>query len=266
MRLIPKVHWFILLLLVTLTGCAPFSGGNNAGTATAQAERSVRMATQIGQSLQGTREASNQQAEATASARQSLLQEARQWRVLLSDTFDDNHLEWTTGEQEDPELAKMSWSIAGGKYTWQGRASTGFVWWVTPESESFKDFYLSASIQQDSQPGVGEYGLIFRQTSDEDYYLYEVNGSNQYALFLHSADGWESLIDWTTHPAILAGSPNRLEVIAQGAYFIFNINDAHVADYNDERIPQGAVGLAVGLANPEETATWEFDDFMLRAP
>jgi hypothetical protein len=251
---------------VTLAGCTGFAGGNGAGTATAQAERAVRLATQIGQSLQETREAGNQQAKATASARQALLQDSRQWPVLISDTFDDNHLEWTTGEQEDPELAAMSWSIADGKYRWQARASNGFIWWVTPESEAFTDFYLTVSILQDSQSGVGEYGLVFRQISDEDYYLFEVNGSNEYALFLHWADGWEPLIDWTPHPAIATGSLNRLEVIAHGAEFTFMINNVNVAGYSDERFPQGAVGLAAGLANKDETATWEFDDFMLRAP
>ena len=198
--------------------------------------------------------------------RQALLQDARQWRVILSDTFDDNHLEWTTGEQDDPELATMSWSIERGKYRWQGSAKNGFVWWVTPESEAYTDFYLTASILQTSQPGVGEYGLIFRQITGEDYFLFELNGSGEYALFLHWSDGWEPLIDWTPHPAINAGSQNRLEVIARGADFIFMINDANVASYSDERFAEGAVGLLAGLSNPGETAIWEFDDFILRAP
>src|SRR5574341_311519 len=66
-------------------------------------------------------------------------------------------------------------------------------------------------------------------------------------IYLHSTDGWEVLIDWTPHPAISADSPNRLEVIGQGMYFTFNINNAFVADYSDERLSQGAVGLLVGL-------------------
>jgi hypothetical protein len=251
---------------VILVGCTGFTGADRAGTATAQADRAVRLATQIGQSLQVTREAGNQQATATASSRQALLEEAGQWRVLLSDTFDDNRFGWFTGEQADPELATMAWSIVGGKYRWQGKATSGFVWWVTPESEAMTDFSLSASIQQTSQPELGEYGLVFRQTSDEDYYLFEVNGSNQYALYLHSADGWEILIDWTHHPVISTGTPNRLEVVAQGTYFACIINDEFVADYSDERLSQGAVGLLVGLSNPGEEATWEFDDFVLRAP
>jgi hypothetical protein len=113
---------------------------------------------------------------------------------------------------------------------------------------------------------VGEYGLIFRQTSDDDYYLFEVNGSNEYALYLHSLDGWEVLIDLTAHPAISTNSPNKFEVIAKGAYFAFNINDTFVADYSDERLSQGAVGILVGLTNSGEEATWEFDDFELRVP
>jgi len=266
MRLVQIIQSLLLLLSVVLAGCTGYVGEDRPGTATAQADRAVRLATQIGQSLQATRETGDQQATATAITRQTLLEEAGQWQVLLSDTFDENRFGWFTGEQEDPALASMTWSIDGGKYRWQGKSTSGFVWWVTPESEAVTDFYLSASIQQNSQPDLGECGLVFRQSSDGDYYLFEVNGSNRYALYLHSADGWETLIDWTLHPAISAGGPNRLEVIAQGAYFAFSINDEFIADYSDERLSQGAVGLLVGLSNPDEEATWEFDDFMLRIP
>jgi len=266
MRLVQIIQRIVLVVPVFLAGCTGFVGKDRPGTATAQADRAMRLATQIGQSLQVTRETGNQQATATAFSRQTLMKEAGQWQILISDTFDENRFGWFTGEQEDPALASMTWSIDGGKYRWQGKATSSFVWWVTPESEAVTDFYLSASIRQTSQPDVGEYGLVFRQSSDGDYYLFEVNGSNQYALYLHTADGWETLIDWTPHPAISAGSPNRLEVIAQGAYFAFSINDAFVGDYSDERLSQGAVGLLVGLSNPEEEATWEFDDFVLRMP
>jgi hypothetical protein len=266
MRLTHLILALVFVFSVSLAGCVGYAGEDRPGTATAQADRAMRLATQIGQSLQVTREAGNQQATATATSRQTLLEEAGQWQILLSDTFDENRFGWFTGEQEDPALASMSWSIDGGKYRWQGKATSGFVWWVTPESEAVTDFYFSASFQQTSQPDLGECGLVFRQSSEEDYYLFEVNGSNQYALYLHSADGWETLIDWTPHAAISAGDPNRLEVVAQGAYFAFIINDAFVADYSDERLPQGAVGLLVGLSNPGDEAIWEFDDFMLRVP
>lgn len=260
------VQRLALLGVMFLAGCSDLSGEERAGTATAQSDRAVRLATQIGQSLQVTRDAGNQQAKATTAARQVLLEETRQWRVLISDTFDENLFGWITGEQTNPELASMSWSITGGKYRWQGKANSGFVWWVTPQSDVYTDFDLAASIQQDSQSNVGEYGLIFRQVSDNDYYLFEVNGSNEYALFLHSVDSWEALIDWTANPAISTNDPNRLEVIAKGAYFVFNINDTFVADYSDERLSQGAVGILVGLSNPGDEATWEFDDFELRVP
>lgn len=266
MRRVWIIQWPLLVLSIFLAGCTGSIGEGRPGTATAQADRAIQLATQIGRSLQVTRETGNQQATATAFSRQAVQAEAGRWQILLSDTFDENLFGWFTGTQEDPALASMTWAIADGKYTWQGKAASGFVWWVTPESEAVTDFSLSASIKQTSQPGLGESGLVFRQSSDEDYYLFEVNGSNQYALYLHSANGWETLIDWTPNPAISAGNPNRLEVIARGAYFTFSINDSFVADYIDKRLSKGAVGLLVGLSNPDEEATWEFDDFLLRIP
>lgn len=255
--------WALALLLA---GCSDTSTGERVGTATAQSERAALLATQIGQSLQVTRDAGNQQAKATAAARQTLSEEVKKWQPLISDEFDDNLFGWVTGEQTNPELASMSWSISEGKYRWQAKANSGFVWWVTPQSDAFTDFDLAVSVEQDSLPDVGEYGLIFRQTSDNDYYLFELNGSGEYALFLNSADNWEALIDWTAHPSISAEGPNQLEVIAQGSYFAFDINDTFVADYSDERLSQGAVGILVGLSNPGDEATWEFDDLELRVP
>jgi hypothetical protein len=260
------IQRLVLLGCVILGGCSGVAGGENAGTATAQSERAALLATQIGNSLQVTREAGNQQARATVSARQALSEQTVEWDIRIFDTYDTNSFGWMTGAQTNPELASISWSIDGGKYRWQAKANQGFVWWVTPQSDAYTDFYLKVSAQQNSQPSQGEYGLVFRQTSDDDYYLFEVNGSNEYALYLHSAGGWEALIDWTPHPAVLASEPNLLEVYAQGTYFVFNINSTFVADYSDERLSQGAVGLLVGLSNPGEEATWEFDDFELWAP
>ena len=247
-------------------GCTGNLGNANPQTSTAQAGRIIGLATQMGGYAQATLVAENQQVTATAAARQTLLEEVGQWRLLLSDPFDEDLSGWTTGENEDPELGAMSWFIEQGKYRWQGIANSGFVWWVIPDVESVSDFYLSASARQVNQPEVGEYGLVFRQSSVEDYYFFEISDLGMYALYLHTASGWESLIDWIAHPSISPGKSNQLIVIARGESFNFYINDTFVAEYNDHRLPEGKVGLLVGLSNSGEAATWEFDDFELRIP
>ena len=260
------VRWLLCFAGVLAAGCSANLGTSNSETATVQAGRIIGLATQMGGHAQATLAAQNQQVTATAAARQSLLQEARQWRLLFSDTFGDDLGGWATGEDEDPQLGVMSWAIEDGKYRWEGSAHSGFVWWVIPDVESISDFYLSVSARQMGQPEVGEYGLVFRQAGDEDYYLFEISDLGMYALFLHTASGWEKLIDWTAHSDITPGNSNRLAVVAMGESFSFFINDIFVAEFNGDRLPEGKAGMLVGLANSGESASWEFDDFELRIP
>lgn len=267
MRNYLRLILFVLLFAGVLnTSCAGNQGISNPETATAQAGRIIGLATQMGGYAQATQMAENLQVTATAAARQLLLDEVGQWRLLLSDSYDEDLNDWSTGSDEDPELGSISWVIEDGKYRWQGLATNGFVWWVIPDIESVSDFYLSVSARQEAQPEVGEYGLVFRQSGDVDYYLFEISDLGLYSLYLHTDSGWESLIDWTAHPSINPGAINRLAVIATGEHFDLFINDTFVAEYSDDRLPEGKAGLLVGLSNPGDAANWEFDDFEFRAP
>ena len=263
-RFVRRTQIIILVAGVAVAGCTGLARGDRAGTATAQAQRAVSMATQMGEYVQATLVAENQKATATTIARQALLQEARQWWLQLSDSFDENLHGWATGEEQNPELGSMKWSIAGGKYTWQAQAKSSFVWWVIPDGKAASDFYLAVSARQVSHPEVGEYGVIFRQSEDGNYYLFEVSESGKYALFLHSPEGWETLIDWTPHPAISPGVAKRLEVVASGPLFDFYVNGEFINEYTDDRLTQGMTGLLVGLSNEGDQVAWEFDDYEWR--
>lgn len=263
-RFVSKSQIIILIAWVVMVGCSGVAGSERAETATAQAERAVSMATQMGEHVQSTLVAENQKATATTIARQTLLQDARQWWLQISDPFDENLHGWATGKQENPDLGSIEWSITGGKYIWQAKAKSSFVWWVIPDGKAASDFYLAVSARQSSHPEVGEYGVIFRQSEDSNYYLFEVSEAGKYALFLHSSEGWETLIDWTSHSAISPGITKRLEVVASGPLFNFYVNGKFINEYTDDRLTQGMTGLLVGLANEGDEAAWEFDDYEWR--
>ena len=256
----------VIVILILLTGCSGFGSSVSPATTTAQAERAIRMATDIAEDMEATVEVIYQQALATAEARQILLVEAKQWPLIFLETFDENERDWAEGEDEDPQYANILWSLDEGKYQWEVKAYDGFVWWVMPDMEKFADFYLATTAQQMNNPEYGEYGIIFRQTNDGDYYLFEIDEQGNFAVYIHYLGEWESLIDWQLSPEIKIGKENHLAVIAKGADFIFFINDQYVGGITDDRLEVGEAGLLIGLSYPEEEAIWEFDDFELRSP
>jgi hypothetical protein len=191
-----------------------------------------------------------------------LLQEAEGWPLAIEDHFDNNALNWPTGDGEDP-LALIHWEIQDGQYRWQATANDPFVWWTLPDMETYSNFYLGIDLQQLAGPPDGEAGLIFRQ-SEGDYYLFEINGSRQYAVYFHNQDGWETLLDWTGLETIKADTPNRLSVIADREFFLLFINDRYLTTLFDDRLASGSAGVLAGLSNAGDQGLWMFDNFVLR--
>jgi hypothetical protein len=260
-----SISVYRILLFVSLAAtCGCSSQGINSATATAQSRRASALATHIAVNLQATLEVETIQATATTQALQKTLQAARQWPIVISDIFDGNLHGWPSGSDSDPALASINWSISDGKYRWQAEAVDGFVWWVTPDMQDVTDFYLAADARQLSGADDGEFGLVFRQGGESNYYLFEINNKGQFAVYLHQPDNWESLLDWSDSTAIHTGETNRLAVLTQGSQFLFYINDQFVANLNDDRLSSGQTGLLIGLSNPQDKGLWEFDNFELR--
>ena len=220
-----------------------------------------------------TASAFNVQAEATRLAFQENITlaeasrvQAFSWPVVIDDSFDANLNAWTEDEMDDEELASISWSIQNGQYIWETTAKQGFVWRIWPGMDPLSDFYVSVDIQRTSGFGDAQYGVIFRN-SDEltTYYYLEVSERQEFAVYLYE-DGWATLFPATFSSAILPGQVNHLEVVGQGSQFLFFINGEYVGEVHDTNLSSGEVGLAVGLANGGDEATFVFDNFVVRAP
>lgn len=261
-----RLTFLVIVSLIAVYGCSNKSSSVAPATATALAERAIRMATDMAANLQTTAEVMNRQVQATAESRQALLDEIPLWSVIILDTFDDNNQDWAEGEAEDPRYARVNWTFDNGKYRWEANANDGFVWWVIPDMGELTDLYLAVTAQQLNNPEFGEYGMLFRKTGDGDYYLFEIDEKGRFAVYLHSQGEWESLLDWQYAPEIKVGEKNRLAVIAQGVEYQLFINDQFLGYFVDDRLEVGKAGLLVGLSYPDEEAVWEFDDFELRSP
>jgi hypothetical protein len=261
----------ILILLMSLvsivfSGCGSGIVYENEATATAQAERAVVQATAMARRLQETVQTLNEQAAATAVAKKVLFDKAATWPVVHSDAFEANEVDWFEGSDDDPQFALINWEIAGGKYTWRADAYDGFVWWVVPEVERVDDFYYSLTAQQLEGPETGEYGLVFRQNDNGSYYVFGISEVGQFSVFLFDGQHWVTLKDWSESAAINSDAPNILSVIAQNTSYYLFINGELVGEIDDVRLAGGQVGLMISLSEEGDEATWEFDNFELRAP
>jgi hypothetical protein len=205
------------------------------------------------------------QSTATSKAIQTMIVDAdSRWNILLSDAFDTNQNKWYTGTDDD-KYAKVVYTVANGKYHWDATAHKGFIGWVNIDTEPVSDFYLSVEIEQIESSPPAQYGLIFRKNDDGSYYYFGIEDGD-FFISLNYKDDWIDLIDWTSAPAYHPNGSNKFTVIAKGSTFIFLINDQYLASVSDDRLPEGTLGLAVSLHDPDQRAVLEFDNFEIRVP
>jgi hypothetical protein len=269
-----KAIYLVLMLacfILLLAGCS--SGASEPpATATAQTVRIQKLATQMAGVSQATDAVVQQQAtdvvaqqqvtDATAAA---LLSRAATWQVVISDTFDNNHNQWTTGLKSG-DLSTETLTIENGKYNWIATAKEGFVYWTSPITETVKDFYLAVDAQQISGAVDGEMNLVFHEADESNFYLFEINNLKQYELSQLAKKEWQTCIDWTNSEAIQAFEPNHLEIIGVNGTYYFYINSSPVGSYSESSATEGSSGLAVSLYNKGDTGEFTFDNFELRVP
>jgi hypothetical protein len=190
---------------------------------------------------------------------------ASDWPVVLSDPFDPNVNDWPVGDYSD-ERVTGNRLVTGGTYRWQAEALDGVIWWSIPDIASVSDFYLTAEARRVNGVEDGQYGVILRRADRDNYGLFKIEDSQYFKFSVRYEGEWETVVDWTEAPAIRPGEVNRLTVIAEGSHFTFYINDEYVGEADDDRLTRGQSGLAIELLDAGDAATFEFDNFEVRAP
>ncbi|MCP4422504.1 MAG: hypothetical protein GY805_38330 [Chloroflexi bacterium] len=138
--------------------------------------------------------------------------------------------------------------------------------WERPiRFENVTDFYMSVDARQIDGNAIGSYGLQFHQSGD-DRYIFVINDAPAFAVFRYINHHTTPLIMWTYFDGISTTEENQLAIIAQKNHFEFYINGQLVAEVNDGTLPKGKVALALIFHNNGDEATFEFDNFELRAP
>jgi len=189
---------------------------------------------------------------------------ANNWNVMITDTFENNDNDWLI-ESSDDEYASTNYEIVDGKYRWDAAAHQAFIGWVSPDTETLTDFYLSAEARQVQGPDTADFGLVFRDDGDTNFYYFGISNGGEYVLYMLYGE-WSTLIDWTETELIKPGGSNRITVIGEGSHFIFCINDQYLTEFTDDTIPEGSTALAVELSEEGDQGVFEFDNFELRKP
>lgn len=189
---------------------------------------------------------------------------ANNWEIVMSDTFDTNDNDWLT-ESSDDEYSATTYEVVDGKYRWETTAHQSFIGWVRSDFEPITDFYVNVEIKQVDGLDTADYGILFREDEDSNFYYFAVSELRSYALYIYF-EGWATLIDWTETDLIIPDESNRITIIGEGPRFTFFINDQFLAEFTNDQIPEGTVALAVELSEEGDQAVFEFDNFELRAP
>ncbi len=187
---------------------------------------------------------------------------AGNWRVVLADTFDSNKNKWLN-ESADDEFAKVDYQVKDGKYKWDVTTHKSFIGWVRANTKALTDFHLSVEVRQVSGPATADYGVVFREDENGNFYYFGINESGQYILYEYFGE-WNTLIDFTKTDLIRPGEVNRITVIAEGPQFTFFINDQYLASFTDEHIAKGRVALAIEMVEENDEGVFEFDNFEIR--
>jgi len=186
------------------------------------------------------------------------------WRVILDDNFDSDKHRWGTGTANDARSTSII-QVTDGKYNWDITTYDLAIQWENANTQSVSNVAVSVDVKQISGPDTAEFGLTFREDTSFHSYYFGINDSGEYFLLLYN-DQWLTLIGNTKSNLIHPNESNRLTVIAEGSRFTFFINGQYLAEYTDEQIKSGSVGLYSTLYESNQHAVFEFDNFELRAP
>jgi hypothetical protein len=224
-------------------------------TATAFAiTRGIPQLTLTGQTISSRNE--------TATAHYVSLDEQRRWTRAFADSFEAEQgwIAESLGGNEG-----ITRTLESGKFIWKVKSVRGntHIATINPASASSK-FHLSAEVQTLGAARITGGGLIFRKTNS-DFYYFGVDGVQTITIGVSQNNQWIPI--WLqARPDVLINNANHLEVIGDGAYYVFFLNGRMIYEMSDSRLSAGTFGLAMRPQISTTDSIIAFDDFELRLP
>jgi hypothetical protein len=127
-------------------------------------------------------------------------------------------------------------------------------------------FFLAVEARQlGGSVMVNSYGLFFRDLSDTEFSVFEVQDSGYITVKTDNDGEWDHHIPWTRVPSFKRGEMNRFVVLADQGEYTFMVNNEVVGRVDSLSIRDGLVAIFVS-GRAESGVTYEFDNFQLYVP
>jgi hypothetical protein len=147
-------------------------------------------------------------------------------------------------ELEEDEDEIRIWEYQDGERLVKVKKSSYMSWRDT--DRALADFYAEVQVRAVNDV-EGEYGIVFREEDDNNFYRFQVSVDGRYKVSKKEAGEWSNLTEWESSSAINKGrSSNVLAVAAQGDEFEFYVNDTYLTSLEDSSFSEGDVGYFGG--------------------
>ena len=183
-------------------------------------------------------------------------------KTTFRDTFSD--------PQSGLETLREDWGTAG--YT-----SGNYVFALEPYQGPEYDYYLEQTLEDSfilqaaaSYTGAEDngYGVIFRVTEDEDFYIFRISGDGFFTAERTDGEEIVTLVDWTESAQIKTetGATNLLTIVGRGDAYALYINGAQVGNFEDAKYRHGSFGVIVDNFAEEAGTTARFAEYLVGTP
>ncbi|MFC1959840.1 hypothetical protein ACFLYO_03935 [Chloroflexota bacterium] len=181
------------------------------------------------------------------------------------DSFDGQQV-WATG---DPSLAEAV--QADGQLALAVQTANTLAWAAPEDAASVPETaYVQVDFAVENAPDYWESGVILRQSSPTDYYLFAVSSRGDWAFLARAgASTWLHLQDWTEHPAVADLTEGAtLGVLMAGEDFIFYVDGIALgAVMATTHAGPGTLALSAGTIDQQETLPIiQFDNLLVTEP
>ena len=172
------------------------------------------------------------------------------------------------GSQTSEYFDPVSRVIADGLYHWEAKVSrANSISKVWLGDYKVSDFHLIVNSKHIFGTRANSaWGVIFRLQDNHNFYWFRMTDSKFFGVSVVEDSQWRDAVDWTKTDTIKQNGVNQLEVIARETHFIFLINGQIVSEVDDDRFSRGLIGLGIEGYTSGEKITFDFLDFILRAP
>jgi tetratricopeptide (TPR) repeat protein len=146
-----------------------------------------------------------------------------------------------------------------------------FAWESLDEDRRYTDFLMEAEVEPEPSNGHSAAGVIFRHVNDENFYSVLLSSRGNFRVDVLFNNHPVKIVDWTRVPepdpqGNRAGGNGRvLRVIAHGSRFSVAVDEEWVAEFEDEMLPEGNVGVAAQNFAGSSRGAFRFRRFLLEA-